>query len=598
VLPPLTRPLARTAGYVIDALQGKVGDARANRLVRETVGDQLNAMRQVMAMYPDELPSRIVANMNTKGDLDALQTLLATAEQSDRAKTIKALRQTEKEDVINALTRIAGGATSEEARAARETAKGALTNVTTPLREEAFAAARRTGEVMPKLETIATEARAEAKTNVDKVRRFSEAVNKADDWAKNWVTDSRLVQQPDGTFTREYVTNQGVGEAGVRLPAQAEQRYTYPGQLAAGGRESTVGGPFERQVIDEGGVIAKRIREAAETSVQAGARARAAENTLQSMKDRGLQPIESAKLTASINGLLGSPEVATNREASRAIPRVVEMINDWTNQNGVVTPEALYAIRKNAVAGVIRELNPTMDAKAQERFAAQVMSSIKPVFDTAIEKAGGKAFKDYLLSFERGMSDIKGMELADKIRKLYADGTPAAKQQIVDLVKGESPDVVEELFGSGRYKIGKEMSKDMKLLQQIANNAGLDLAALEQAKSGVKPLTAIMESQSYKLRFPFFTRVSTGFNEALAALEKKTKRETMDKIIKAAQSGKDFNELLDAIPAKERSAFLEQFKNADSWGKFTGNVAQAMSAQTTATPRNKLAPTSQNALAQ
>jgi len=526
---------------------------------------------------PDVPVSRLIADM----DLPLLQALLARAEQRDPKQVINAFRQRESQDIVNELTRIAGGPTAETARVAREKTKESLGELTGRMREEAFGAARRTGEVMPKLQTIATEARADAKKNVELVRRVSDAINKADDWARNWITGSRLVEGPGGTFTRQYVTNQGVGEAGVRLGSQAEQRYTFPGQLAESGRQTTVGGPFQRQVIDEGGTIARRVDEAAQASLQAGARARAAENAYQSMVDRGLEPITVDKFTAPIDNLLGNPAIATNPTLKNALPQVRQMFKDWADEYGVVTPEAVDAIRKNGVSGIIQQLMPGADSKSQSRMAAQVLAKLKPAIDEAIEKAGGKNWSNYLKSFERGMSDIRGMELADQIRKLYAKGTPESKQQIIDLVRGESPDVVEDLFGSGRYKISEEMAKDMPFLKKLADTLDLDATAVKQAAAGRAALTEAEKKGSVRFRLPFLTRASTTVNEVVAGLEQKMKAETLETLIRAAQSGREFNRVLDQIPARERNAFLAQFKNAESWNKFAGQVAQAAQVQVT-----------------
>jgi hypothetical protein len=182
------------------------------------------------------------------------------------------------------------------------------------------------------------------------------------------------------------------------------------------------------------------------------------------------------------------------------------------------------------------------------------------------------------------MSSIKGMELADQIRKLYGQGTAASKQQIIDLVRGESPEAIEELFGSGRYQISKEMAKDMPLLRRIADTLDLDLKAVKQAAAGRAALTEAEKKTSARIRFPFFTRASTAVNEVVAGLEQRMKGETLDVLIRAAQSGREFNRVLDQIPAKERSAFLSQFKNAESWNKFAGQVAQAAQAQVVAEP--------------
>ena len=590
--PPVARIVAKGGGAIADALAGRTADARANELIRTAANNEVNALRQAMAANPDVPASRAAADLN----LPVLQALLARAEQRDPRQVVNAFRQRESQDIVNQLSRIAGGPTAETARAARESAKESLTAVTGPMREKAFAAAAETGKVMPKLDVIAKEARQEVTENVAKVRRLEGLVNKADDWARNWVTQSRLVEGPGGTFTREYVTNRGVGEAGVRLGSQAEQRYTFPGQLATSGRQTSVGGPFERQVIDEGGTIARQITSAADESLRAGARARAAEATLKSMRDRGIEPIDSKKITSSLSGLLRNPEIDTNREASTAIPRIIDMVNDWTNEYGIVTPEALYAIRKNGVAGVIRELNPNMDAKSQDKFAARVLTEMKPFFDEAIEKAGGKGFRDYLRSVESGMSSIKGMELADQVRKLYAKGTPEAKQQVIDLVRGESPEIIEELFGSGRYQISKEMAKDMPFLTKLADTLDLDRKAVEQAAAGRAALTEAEKKGSARIRFPFFTRASTAVNEVVAGLEQRMKAETLDVLIRAAQSGREFNRVLDQIPARDKNAFLKQFKDAESWNKFAGQVAQAAQAQVSAEPRNRLAPASSNQL--
>jgi len=539
--PPVARIVSKGAASVIDALAGKTADVRANELIRLAANNEVNALRAAMAANPDVPASRAAAELN----LPVLQALLQRAEQRDPRQVVNAFRQRESQDIVNQLARIAGGPTAETARVARETAKESLGELTGRMREGSLAAAGRTGEVMPKLQTIATEARAEAKKNVDLVRRFSNAVDRAEEWALNW---GRL----------------------------AGARFSQPGDLA--------------------GLIPKRTEQAAEASLRAGGRARAAENTLQSMQDRGLEPITIDKFTAPIDALLRNPDVATNPTLKTALPQIRQMFQDWTNEFGVITPEAVAAIRKNGVNGVIQQLMPTADAKAQSAMAAQVLTKLRPAIDEAIEKAGGKEWTNYLRSFEQGMSSIKGMELADQIRQLYAQGTTESKQQIINLVRGESPDVIEELFGSGRYQISKEMAKDMPFLQKLADTLELDAKVVKQAAAGRAALTEAEKKSSIRLRFPFFTRVSTAVNEVVAGLEQRMKAETLDVLVRAAQSGREFNRVLNQIPASERNVFLAQFKDAETWNNFAGQIAQASQAQVVTEPRNKLAPPSENQL--
>ena len=534
--PPVAQIVSKGAGYIADALRGAVSTSRANRLLRETIGNEVNALREAMAAMPDAPASRVAAQLN----LPALSSLLQKAEELSPTGVANAFRMKETQDTVNELARLAGGPTAETARAARERVKETLSGLTGRMREEAFATARRTGEILPRLSEIASSAREGAKAAVDKVRQFTGMIDSAEEWAKTWVASG------------------GARAAAPRPPG----RYTYPGELA--------------------GAAERRAGEAATESLQAGARARAAENVAQSMKDRGLEAITTDKFTGAIDRMMTDPDVATNPTLAKALPQIRQMFDDWANQNGVITPEAVYAIRKNGISGVIQQLMPTADAKAQSRMAAQVLRKLRPAIDEAIEKAGGTGFKNYLDTFEQGMSDIRGMELADQIRKWYESGKTADKQKIVSLLAGESPDVVEDFFGSGRYKIAQEMAKDMPLLERIGSTVGLDLKAAAQAKLGRKPLADIIESQTARIRFPFFTRASTAVNEVVDAIERKVGKKTMDEIVKAAQSGRAFNELLDALPARDRSAFLAQFKNADSWKKFTLGVANAARAYSVA----------------
>lgn len=554
--PPVAKIVSEGAGSIIDSLMGRKADVRANQLIRLAANDEVNALRAAMAANPDVPASRAAAQLN----LPVLQALLQRAEKADVQGVTNAFRQKESQDVVNELARLAGGTTAEMARAAREGAKETLGAITAPIREQELKAAAATGRIVPKLQTIAADARQAVTDAVDRVRRFTGAIASADEWAKNWVASggAKAAGQP-------------------RVPA----KFTFPGELAV--------------------TAERRAGEAAKESLRLGKKARGAEGMLAAMEAEGLTPIANQSLTGQLNGLLRSPEIGTNREASTAIRRIVDMINDWSNENGIVDPFALYAIRKNGVAGVIRELNPGMDAKAQSRFAAQILSDIKPVIDDAIVKAGGKNWPAYLDSFEQGMSSIKGMELADQIRKLYAKGTPESKQQIIDLVRGESPDVVEDLFGSGRYKISEEMAKDMPFLRKLADTLDLDAAAVKQAAEGRAALRTAEQEAGWRIRLPFFTRFTTATNEIIAVLERKMKEQTMESLIKAARSGRDFNKILDAIPTAERSAFLSQFKNAESWKKFSVDVANAARAYTVAESNkssNALAPKqNSNALA-
>jgi hypothetical protein len=444
--PPVAKIVAKGGGYIADAVQGRLADTRANELLRATIGNEVNQLRQLMAAQPDVPASRIAAQY--KQQLPALQALLAEAEALNPTGAANAFRQMETADVVNELSRIAGGRTAEATRVAQVEAKKALTAKTTPMREKALA-------------------------------------------------------------------------------------------------------------------------EAAPTSPQ--------------------------PLVSAIDRMLTSPSVRNDDFAQKVLQRVKEKIANVTSKEGVIDPVDLYEIRKSAINNAITELNPGIDAKSRNNYVSGLLGELRDKLDETMKSAGGESFKKYLNTFEAGMNDIEDMRLANRIRSLYEKDSPASKQRIVDLLEGESPETIQRVLKSRRFKLDEVLVKDQELLNKVKTNLGLDLEAARQAKAGVKELARIREESSVRIRFPFFTRISTAFNEAVSALEDKISRQTMDEIIKSAQSGRDFNRILDALSTKERSAFLAQFKNAESWSRFSREVANA--ARTSAiTPPPERQP--RNALAQ
>ena len=550
--PPVLKVLSKGVGAVVDAVRGRLADVRANKLVQQTIGNEINALRVAMQAQPDVPASRVAADM----DLPVLQALLKAAEDADPAGVVNAFRKKETQDIANELARMSGGATKTEARAARAKTKETLGDITTPMREEAFGAAAQTGRVIPRLEVLAEEARAAAKEAVDRVRRFVPAADRALDWAKNWSASG------------------GARAATVGAAPRPPARYTFPGELA--GRADV------------------RATEAAAESLKAGARARARENALQNLKDLKLEPITADKFTGAVDRMLRDPDVALNPTLAKALPQVRQMFDDWVAQNGVITPQAVYAIRKNGVSGVIQQLMPNADAQAQRRMAAEILGRLNPIIDDAIEKAGGKGWKDYLRTFEQGMTQIDEMELASVLQNEWRKGTVASKTKIRDILSGQDPKFVEKLFSGGKYDITKVLTRDKAFLAKLQSTIGLDLETAAQARAGRAPLEKIQAKRGFRLRFPFFTQATTATNEVLAAIEAKVSDATADAIINAAKSGRSFAQLLDALPTAERNAVLAQFKNAQSWNGFSRDVAFA--ARSSAVEPKESKPTNINSL--
>jgi hypothetical protein len=149
-------------------------------------------------------------------------------------------------------------------------------------------------------------------------------------------------------------------------------------------------------------------------------------------------------------------------------------------------------------------------------------------------------------------------------------------QQFVDLVEGNSPELVEKIFGSGNYDVAVEMSKDaMKTLKGAAQQVKTGAEMAKQATAGENALVELMKDNAVTLKFPnWFSVTITTANKALDIVERKVGKATLAKLTEAAKTAKSFDELLNTLPASERNIILKTIRDPSQW-KVSKVVAKA-----------------------
>jgi hypothetical protein len=527
---PVVKGLAKSTGWLYDAISGKLGEVSAAKIARDVAAGDINAIKAAnLAASQGETAGQAAAGI----DNSAWQALDNLAKTSNTGSWWTRRLAVQDAEVTSALNRLAGGASITESRAVQESSKKALNAITTPMREEELAKAGIAGKVLPGLEGEYAAYAGAAAANVDDVRRLSDLSQRAEFWAKNWGRG-----EIGGTSTA------------LGLP-RTPSRYGYPENLVNLAEQKAV--------------------KSAEESLRFGEMARDVQERIKNLSDSGFNPLKTDDLISKLSSKLADPDIATNRDAAGAIKRVNEMLSAWTDRFGNITPEALYAIRKNGVSGAIAELNPGMADNVRKDLAAKVLKDIKPLIDNAIIDAGGSNWGNYLKTFENGMKAIEQKQMADYARNLYVNGD---KKGFVDLVKGNNPSAVEDIFGPGRYDFIKEMggqrpkSSALEFLK-LAEGVEKDLRVSVLAKMGGKPLADIFaENQSKLLGIPvppLLSRPVTILREGMKEFEGKVNKATYKALENAMQSGRSANELLAILPTSERSKVLNILSTSETW---------------------------------
>jgi hypothetical protein len=325
---------------------------------------------------------------------------------------------------------------------------------------------------------------------------------------------------------------------------------------------------------------------AANDSLKYGEGARFAQARADSLAAEGFKPLDTDGVVRNINAKLNDPKIGVSDINRKVLSTVANKIKEWTASNGgVIDVNALYEIRKSTVNEVIDNLMAGKDPKTSAKYASKLLSEVRPLIDDAIIKAGGTGWKDYLDTFSHGMDVINQRKMAQTARDLYKKNP----DEFVALVRGERPDLVEQIFGSGRIDIKAEMGNKFKALDDVAGELERGQKIKAGAEKGAPDIKDIFTENQFKLRIPFFGIKATTGNVILKELSGKINAKTAKILEKGFESGKNFEDMLNEVPFGDRGRVYKAFERYGpelTAGKF--NAARTLS--------NALVPQNQNNL--
>lgn len=533
--------LAKGVGKVMD--MRNIPQNKAADIARNALGPDLQEV--LNALKAGQGTGQSAAQATAQINSPTWQALIQRATERD-PRFLRALEQSQGEVSLNALAKLVGGTTATQGRAANELAKETLKDVTSPARQASLARANK-GMDVAALEAEAEALSQAAGAKVEDVRRLIKAGQIAEASARLDLIKKNL---PVG-FTK----------------------YTYKGELA--------------KMADDW------ASQAADASLDLGQGARFAKDAADTLRTAGIKPLESKPLIDNLRTITRDPEFAGNDVMKAAVDNLTRDLAEWTTKGGVVDARALDAIRKNSVNAAVRDLLKGQDPSIQREAAASVMAKIKPMLIDAIEASGGKGYRAYLEEYAQGMRQIAEKKLTGEALRLWKTD----KDAFVRLVQGDSPEAVEKILGKGNYDIAKELSDDtMQVLQTQAQKRLTDLSVKEQVTAGQEALKQLLLQHTSKLRLPsYLSAVAATTNKALNILENKIGAKTMATLTEALKTPEGAQNLLERLPAEERSRVLQIISNPENFAGKTGTAAKAArSVVSNVTGSNALAPTREN----
>lgn len=519
---------------------------RAAEIARQSAGaelpDVLSALRSAPSNLTAAQSASPVYSPTTQSLLERAGTRIPNALTGTGAPGV-----TEAQTVAanQLLAQMAGGETQTATRSAATAAKKELNAALGSTRNQALARAN-AGQFVAQLEEQAGTLNKEAAEQVQRVRELVNAGKVAEASTRGSVRQ-KLIEK--------------------NLPVGLN-RYTYEADLS--------------RMSD------KWASQAANASLDLGQGARFAQTAADRLRQLGISPLKTDKLISEIAPILKNSNYAGDDALAASIRNVMDDIQKWTSSGGVIDANALYAIRKNSVAAGVAQARPGIDATSQRNLEAKVLSEIKPLIDDAIERAGGRGFKQYLADYSVGMQEIAKQKLSAEAMKLYKN----SPEQFVKLVQGESPEVVEKFLGKGNYNLGQELSQDaLTKLRGVADVTQRGIRAAEQATKGQEAYRDILTKNIPRLKLPWGLSPSgAAINKGLDVLERKLGDRVMQEIAEASKTAKSYEELLQFMPKSSADKLRKVIaSDAQLMPRLGAGTVQTINALSSNENRNALA---------
>lgn len=287
------------------------------------------------------------------------------------------------------------------------------------------------------------------------------------------------------------------------------------------------------------------------------------------------KPLDVSDLIGKVEGMADSPAVRVDSVQSGVLKRVADLIRTEVERgDGVMDVRALYGIRKSAINTEVQRLMPNADAKAQKKYAAQLLSTLKPSIDKAITEAGGAGWSSYLKTFESGMNTANQQAMAAKLLSTYK----SSPDTFLKIMAGEDPKAVEKIFGPGSFDLAEEMGAKLSPARDLEAHLLRERKIAGNVLTGAPSAQSILNSTELGFRIPNLLSPKIALiNSAIKELEGKVNKKTYETLLKASRSGASMNDLIQMTPPSERLYIVDTLNKASRYA--TPAVSNAMAGQ-------------------
>jgi hypothetical protein len=514
-IPVLGTVFKKLVGGGVDLF--RLSKVKAGKILRDALGKDVEAAKAAFAqLSPNDqrLAQQVLIDAGVEPS-PFFGVGKIVADQIDPDTPARILKQ--QETARNArLASISGGADATAQRAAAEAGRREVSTATGPARDAALARANVAGTTVPAAETLANAAR-----------------QRADE-----MTASGFVPRMRGLEER----------AGEQAAIMGDKPALFPDM----GRI--------QQTRGISGAAGQRADDAIAAQIGLRDVARDMEDVVADLAAEGMQPLRVAPIVQQLRSMAGQPGTRADELQRGALTGLANRLEGLADPNGVIDARDLYQIRKTGLNDIVETLlSGRQPGSGTKERTASLLTSARGMIDDAIEGAGGKGWKDYLVRTRQGFETVNRQKLA-------GEGAQLAKKspnEFIDLMKGDRDDIVEGAMGTGQFDIAgmaladprrynaMKMSADelatlnkMTDLQSLGETAGGNLLFKEQPSFLSRGIRSVIGA-----KFPSVAYAGQGLNQTQRAL---MAPEVQKQLATAYESGPNMARAMNEFPTATR----------------------------------------------
>lgn len=197
--------------------------------------------------------------------------------------------------------------------------------------------------------------------------------------------------------------------------------------------------------------------------------------------------VKSESVLSNIDNQLSEKGIRASDVVQKTLGNIKDKIASLTKENGVIDANDLYTVRKevgNSIATFSKETS-----NWDKRLTSSLERKLQGAIDDAIEKSGGRGWKQYLGKYSSGIKDIGSRDIATKAAKKME---VAGAQKARDLIGQVEPKVPAAGMFNPKYSVFRAISNRLagrvegKSLDALAD-AMLDPAKMARLMKNATP---------------------------------------------------------------------------------------------------------------